>query len=892
MNINNNLTQTKYRKAVMYLSLFLLMAFVVCDFSFAEDVNNEEQKPAREDVIEKEAVGVQSDLTIESNQKVKKNFNNSSKNEVQTMQETTGTIGSTIRRYPVMDRVRAPITGKPSASPMVDLKPRSLRDAFSQPLELGSEAEGFVPPDWKQPFKDVKADKMKRDMQTGKTVMEGHVHLRLGELLFESDQFSYDEDAEEVEAAGNVRIKQKDALLQANKVVYQTPPEEEIAISSPSILLPALSEEELTQKRLRAGRIYAEYLSIKDPYRDFYAEQLQYDFLKKTGEMEGAKGLIGPFYFYASKLEIRGENSFVAEDVWLTTCDHDPPHYRVKVKKLTVEESKFKEAEYLRLQIGKVTTPLFLPFWGGEGFLGGFDYDVGRESEIGSYLNVGYLRQITDNIQIGPRVMITEKEGVGFGGDTYYDYMNDPTSFFYRTKGEVHGLYTTDERGYIHLKNRFEPSDDLILLAQVENWSDREFYKDFFYNSYRDRTEPRSFVNVSYRQPNYIATASTSVNTHGWVHATEKLPEATFHWLEQPLLSNVYMSFDTINGYNRREPYDYEAFRTVNILRLTYDLKPLGPIKITPFAESQLTWYSERANEDESIGGLSEKLGATLQSRLVRVYDGFLDFSAIKHVIFPSLTLSYRTPSSYNIEDRYYFDPLDTVTGQTRLETKIDNVFYGKDAETQEVWQIARLSLYQGNDFWNEYHKSDDYEIEMDIRPRKWYGMQLVAEKHVSDEIHLYEQIRNIGGLNGLSEYVEDWMDDWLWEKEGFYSYWGNMDLIWGDYERILGTLYFDNTLINGKTNGRIGYMLAETENKVINRDILYGLGYRLNENWSVSFEHIYNLEDDRLRRQTYEIRRNLHCWDIGLRWTERESGTDINVEFSLTAFPGTRVRF
>jgi hypothetical protein len=46
--------------------------------------------------------------------------------------------------------------------------------------------------------------------------------------------------------------------------------------------------------------------------------------------MEGAKGLIGPFFFYASKLEIRGENSFVAEDVWLTTCDHDPPHYRVK----------------------------------------------------------------------------------------------------------------------------------------------------------------------------------------------------------------------------------------------------------------------------------------------------------------------------------------------------------------------------------------------------------------------------------------------------------------------------------------------------------------------------------------------------------------------------------
>jgi hypothetical protein len=82
--------------------------------------------------------------------------------------------------------------------------------------------------------------------------------------------------------------------------------------------------------------------------------------------MEGAKGLIGPFYFYASDLKIQGENSFSAEDVWLTTCDHDPPHYRVKVKRMTVEEGKFKEAEYLRLQIGRVTTPLFLPFWVGE----------------------------------------------------------------------------------------------------------------------------------------------------------------------------------------------------------------------------------------------------------------------------------------------------------------------------------------------------------------------------------------------------------------------------------------------------------------------------------------------------------------------------------------------
>ena len=831
-------------------------------------------------------------LTYTSNdgveKKVKKNFASRKKEgQEEIKEEKVGATGGGVKKYPPLEKIRAPISTKPSLNPMLNLKPRSLRDAFSQPLTIGSEAEGFVPPDWKQPFKDIEADKMKRELDTGKTILEGNVKLKFGELYFRSDKFTYTEDIGEIKVEGDVLITQKDSELKANRIVYTTPPKESI-VQYPQIFKPLMSEEEMEKKRLTTGRIYAEQLKIKDPIRNFYAGVLDFNLLNNTGYMEDAKGQIGPFYFHAGKLEIRGKDSFYAEDVWLTTCDRDPPHYRIKVKSLEVEGSKFKRAEYLRLQIGKVTTPLFLPLWLGEGSsLGGFDFDVGRESGIGSYINVGYQHEIGGNISLGPRIMLTEDEGVGFGGDVYWDYMDEPPSFFYRTKGEAHGLYTTEERGYIHIKHRFEPSDDLLVLTQLEHWSDSEFYKDFFYKEYRDRTEPRTFLNVTYRQPEYIITGTTSVGTHGWVNETERLPEFTFHWLEHPLTDNIYLSFDTFTGYNRREVYKYDSFRTVNVLRLTYDLKSIGPIKVTPFAETQVNWYSERVNEDESIGGLSEKVGVTLQTRLIRVFGSFLDFSAIKHIILPSLTLSYRTPSAYNIDDRYYFDPLDVVTGQARIESKIDNIFYGKDAETQEVWQIARISLYQGNDFWNEYHKSDDYELEIDIRPRIWYGMQLVAEKHIGEEVKWYELVNGYG----LKTRLKDKIKDWFWDKDSL-PFERNYDLIFGDYSRILGLFYFDNTFIGGKYNGRLGYMLAETEEEVFNKDILYGLGYKISDKWSVAFEHIYDLENGDLRRQTYEIRRNLHCWDIGIRWTERERGTDINIEFSLTAFPGTRIRF
>ncbi|MCX8063853.1 MAG: hypothetical protein N3G21_01610 [Candidatus Hydrogenedentes bacterium] len=865
---------------VTVLASTLFLTFAIDLHSVEVDLNSNGSKNAvsneRESESKKVKNGVRKNFTVQK-----------SKEEKVAPQEGSQTTSKVIKRYPLLERVRAPISTKPSLSPMVDLKPRSLKDAFSQPLTIGSEAEGFVPPDWRQPFKDIQADRMRRELESGKTVLEGSVRLKFGELFFRSDKFTYTEDIGEIMAEGNVLITQKEAELKANRIIYTTPGAEDIS-KYPQIFKPVMSEEEIAKKRLTTGRIYAEQLSIKDPLRDFYAGVIDFNLLKNTGYLEDAKGQIGPFYFRAGRLEIKGRDTFSAEDVWITTCDKDPPHYRIKVRSLEVEESKFKKAEYLRLQVGRVTTPLFLPLWFGEGSaLGGFDFDIGRESGIGGYINVGYQHELGRNVSLGPRIMLTEEEGVGFGGDILWDFMDEPTSFFYRTKGEAQGLYTTEDRGYIHIKHRFEPSDDLIFISQLEHWSDEDFYKDFFYKKYRDRTEPRTFLNVTYRQPEYILTGTARIGTHGWVHETERLPEFTFHWLEHPLTESLYLSFDTFTGYNRREVYEYDALRTVNILRLTYDLRSLGPIKITPFSETQVNWYSKSVNEDEGIGGISQKVGVTLQTRLVRVFGSFLDFSSVKHVIVPSLTLSYRTPSAYNIEDRYYFDPLDIVSGQMRIESKIENIFYGKDAESQEVWQIARITFYQGNDFWNEYHKSDDYELEIDIRPRIWYGLQLVAEKHVGEDIKWYEILDN----HRLDSRLREKVQEWFWDKNE-YPFSRNYDLIFGDYSRVLGLFYFDNTIMGGKYNGRIGYMLAETEDDVFNKDILYGLGYKISDKWSVAFEHIYDLENGDMRRQTYEIRRNLHCWDLGIRWTERERGTDISVEFSLTAFPGTRIRF
>src|SRR5690606_31784046 len=112
-------------------------------------------------------------------------------------------------------------------------------------------------------------------------------------------------------------------------------------------------------------------------------------------------------------------------------------------------------------------------------------------------------------------------------------------------------------------------------------------------------------------------------------------------------------------------------------------------------------------------------------------------------------------------------------------------------------------------------------------------------------------------------------------------------DQSFSDYDRVLAQIYYEEE----RMNARIGFAYTETRDSVYNREILYGLGYELSDKWGLGFEHRYDFEDGSLRSQTYEIRRSLHCWETAIRVRDRESGFDVDLEFNIKAFPGTKLK-
>lgn len=780
--------------------------------------------------------------------------------------------------------VRAPRLSprRPSPLPMEDQPERTLSDLFTGQTGFDTLESALQAPDWTQPLRDIEADTARGSMDGDLTVWEGNVRLRLDDTFFRADEFQHVRSTGEMIATGNVVIQQAESLITADQITYRLP--EPGTLPPPSLLESIMDEQQRARRRLQLGTLTAHNIRIVEPYREFQAEYVKLNLATSQGEMRRAEGGAGVVYMYAEELEILGPQSFDATGVWMTTCETPDPPYKVLVRELSIRDGELRRGRHARLQLGRVTTPLYVPFLGPvqEGWR--IDFDSGREAKIGLFANVGAQYQVSPDLQIGPRVMITEKEGVGLGADLDYDFTQNPASRLYRSRGTASGLYTTEDRGYIHWRHRYTHNDDLVLRMQSEHWSDESFYKDFFFKRFRDRTNPRTFANVTYRQPGYIATGTTRLSTHSWSVETERLPEATFHVLERQIAPNLYFSYDTVLGYNRRDPDGDSMGRMAHVGRVSWNLSPAEGFAITPFYQGQLNWYGRSRFDSDDFFDFRNTVGVTAQTRLHRSYPGRWGFSGFKHIIVPSITYSYQPDTSNNAEDIPRFDSLDNNFGRSRIESKIENIVYGRDAESGEVWQVARLALYQGNDFWNEARKADDYEIEIDIRPRPWWGMQLVGERHI---IHDGIRFGDPFFFQQLNLITYERLFGRPYSREAEFQY----NMLYADYARLLGQLYYDTTTRGGRWQGRLGYSYTETRDRVYNSELLYGAGYKLSDKWGVAFEHRYDFEDSRLRTQTYEIRRSFECWESSLRIRDRESGIDIDVEFNIIAFPGTRLR-
>jgi hypothetical protein len=706
----------------------------------------------------------------------------------------------------------------------------------------------------------IDADDALIDGETGDSIGEGNVQFNLGDAVANTDYVLFNKEDNHLILRGNVDVSSETSSLTADYLEVEAGKKIEATEESPLVgppLIPIGWNPPPPSSSFETGILIADNLVLDEPERHIEAEHLELDMELSVGELRGAKGRIGPIYFNADSLRILGPADAEGEEVWVTTCENEVPHYRIRMKTVAVRDGNVVFGSEAGFQLGKFSTPFFIPRIGGLDLSRehplNLEFDMGRRSELGYFLNIAQWYALSPNVEGAIRLFPTTREGVGFGIDGKYDFMDEPSSPLFRSKGELQTMYTTEKRGYTQWYHRQELTPRTVLLGQWEQWYDRAFVKDFYNDIYEDRTGPRTFMNLTHTNNAQIFGLTASKATHDFTMETEKLPEATYHLLERRLFDNFYLSYDAAAGYYEHVPDDTDSTRLYQAARLSYDWNVKQGFNILPFAEVDTTWYSRVLSDQDPDSRITGTAGVTMQSRFQRSFAGRWGFSGLKHIVVPSVTYSFRPDGSLESDEVPRFDDFDDRPGRSRLETKIDNILLGRDAESKEVWAVARVAVYYGKDFWNESDDSTDYEIDMAIRPRPQWGIRTIAERH---------DVNVEPGDTG------------------------------DELSRVLAFAFYENDAMKNPWNGRFGFAYTDVGSTTINRELLYGAGYRINDKWAVSADHRYDLERNEISRQSYQIRRRLHRWEMGLRIRERDSGLDLGIEFSLIDFGGAKIRF
>jgi len=573
----------------------------------------------------------------------------------------------------------------------------------------------------------------------------------------------------------------------------------------------------------------------------FKADEATFDIESGTGELINCRGTFAPWFFLAPILRRTGANTGEIEDGYLTTCDLDPPHYRVAAKKMDLTDGEKIVARDATAYLGSVPilrVPRYTHSFGEQ--TAPFDLSIGNDRRLGYYLRTEYNMQFTERFSGTIHADGYSDEGFGTGLDGSLTPLEGGDAAF-KT------YITTEEEGRAEAYYSQEMPRDWRGLLQIEQWSDEDFLEQFYYDEFKRRTEPESFLNLTRTRPHNIISATLRKRTNDFVDETERLPEVNVAFLERQIgTMPLFYSVENSTGYLEDKPGGETSARSYTGGRISYAGRPANWLSVVPFAELGGTYYSRGEDRnDEDIYRTSSVAGVTLGSRLHRVYDSPTEnFAGFKHVVVPTLTYAYRPDPDESNDEIHQYDAIDDALGRSRVGFQLDNVLLSKSHEGKQR-QLARLTLYSGTDITNEQDDNIDWASVFQFNPSDKYGFTFDADVHNGEE----------------------------------------------DFERFHGAFRYKERQ-NGGREVRLGFAYSETEQGVFNQDFTYYFGTDLGEKWRISLEHRYDFNDNDLEYQEYRIWRDLHCFEGAISYRVRERSEGVHILIGLKAFPRARARF
>lgn len=692
-------------------------------------------------------------------------------------------------------------------------------------------------------------------------------------IVCNGDKVEYFREEKKVVGYGNVVITYKDMTLTSDKVTVWTETKE--------------AEAEGNVKLTQGENVYT-------------GERARYNFLKHTGTLTNAKAETLPWYAEGKEAERVSEEKFIVRKGHLTTCAHERPHWRISAKRVEIYPHKMVNTYNAVTWLNPLSLPWDIPVMWLPYYCHPLDDDrphvtliPGKYKQWGYYLLTAWRYHLTPNQKGYFHFDYREKKDAAVGMDYIYDsqlfgkgnitgyYMNErdvKLNYNYErlTKKRWRDVWghesnfswspTTElEKGLLRIRHQWQMTPNTQLTTEMHKYKDENILKDYFFREYEKDVRPESYVLLTNTTEFYNFSLLTKKRMNRFDSTTELLPEAIVSVSDRPIFkSNFYYSGSlkavNMNQVNPRhtdaspgritDPQHNSIYDAYG--KLSYPSK-LGFLKVTPYVAASQTYFEREIDCDTAqLSGVCYT-GVDVSTKFFKIFHTRgsplgMEINDLRHIITPTLSYNHTAPPT--MAPGKVFG--GGVTRSSAMSLGLENKLQTKRGDDLHAADLAMLLVSTSYDFnHTPGTQFSDYTTKLELKPFDW----LTA---TSDAI-----------LDPHRRYHHRWL------------------------RQLDNHLTFD---AGDKWSVGIGHAYTEGSNSVrlnAKLNLIPGWRFSVYEDFDILSPHPDGKKKGDLREQEYVITRDLHCWEMNVRYNvNRDKGEEIMLVFKLKAFPDIPFEF
>lgn len=530
------------------------------------------------------------------------------------------------------------------------------------------------------------------------------------------------------------------------------------------------------------------YMDTKDAYLEgavrlaqlgslLKGDEIVYNFETRKGTVVTAEGEMGEWRTRGDRAEKIAADSYVHRSGYLTSCDFEEPHSRLRAREVRVYLGDRVVLKHAVMTVGSV--PLF--------YLPSYTHPLddkrarvtiipGKDKQWGAFVLTSWRLYFHENLQGHFHADYRERLDLATGVDLNYRLPVGGEGLFreYYTheralqrehawskfsKPDADRPTKERERHRFQLRHIWEPDDRTRATLEYNRASDATVIRDFFKREFGDNTAiPASYFQIIHSSTWYGLTFLINKRVNRFETVTQQLPSITLNLrpMEIPWLpafgptrgargTGVLHRILADGGWFYRSSYRYEFSNVANAINgteaalrtfdttqeLYYPFTLLRVLNLRPFGTFRQSSFSRGLKEMAPQFRQAGAAGLDLNTRFFRMFgletDALgLDIHRLRHVVSPGLQYLYQAKPTLSANRLLRSDGLaksNTVTPsiEQKLQTK-----RGAGAG-QRIADLARFTTSMPYDLEGPSGRGGEWKnvgLDLEILPYRWLQVE------------------------------------------------------------------------------------------------------------------------------------------------------------------------